>query len=56
MSGIAGDTDLYLSTTNVRPRLDSSTWLSASIGGDEITLTTDHPDWDPLSPALYIGV
>jgi hypothetical protein len=51
----SGDADLYMSSTITRPTAEHSTWISASIGTDSVVLTTDHPDWDTRSPALYLG-
>lgn len=51
-----GDADLYLSTTRVRPTASSSTWISASIGDDVVSIASNNPDWGPADSVMYIGV
>ncbi|MFN3504034.1 MAG: hypothetical protein ACK4ZJ_17430, partial [Allorhizobium sp.] len=56
LQAVRGDPDLYLSATNPRPMLTSADWISADLGSDVISLTSDHPDWPRHSNRLHIGV
>ena len=55
VTGRGGDCDLYASTTFVRPTAVRSTWISAGIGGDNIAVRSDHPDWNRGASVMYIG-
>lgn len=59
-----GDADLYISTEEPQPHVDSATWISADKGDDRITLRTDLPEFRERAAAdrgrgaqmLYVSV
>lgn len=51
-----GDPDLYLSTTNAHPTVDSAEFISADLGDDVVLLNSNHPEWNADHPMLFIGV
>lgn len=51
------DANLYISNTKFNPRSDDSTWLSAHIGDDHVTINTYSEDFQRGGAQnLYIGV
>ena len=56
VKAIKGDPDLFVSATRPHPTLVDSTWLSKRIGGETITLPSNHPDFPPGTRTLYFGV
>ena len=56
VTATSGDPDLFVSATRPNPTLVDSTWLSKKIGGETITLPSNHPDFPPGTRTLYFGV
>ena len=56
ITATSGDPDLFVSATRPNPTLVDSTWLSKKIGGETITLPSNHPDFPPGTRTLYFGV
>ena len=56
VKAISGDPDLFVSVTHPHPTLVDSTWLSKRIGGESITLPSNHPDFPSGTRTLYFGV
>jgi hypothetical protein len=50
------DPDLFVSATRPHPTIVDSTWLSKHIGGEEVTIPSNHADFPPGARALYFGV
>lgn len=46
----------YVSTTIPQPTAWHSTFISATLHTDVVKLPSSHPDWDPTSSNLFIGV
>eukprot|EP00946_MAST-07B_sp_MAST-7B-sp1_P003663 g3663.t1 len=53
---ILTDPDLFVSATKPNPTIVDSTWLSKRIGGELITIPSNHADFPPGAHALYLGV
>ena len=56
MDATDGDPDLYISPTTVKPTMTTSTWISKHIGGEEIKLSSNLPEFPPGANTLYLGV
>lgn len=50
------DPDLFVSASKPHPTIVDSTWLSKRIGGEEVTIPSNHADFPPGTRALYFGV
>jgi hypothetical protein len=53
---IAGDPDLYVSTTTTRPKMDNYTWRSLSFGSDTISINPFEDSKACVDCIYYIGV
>ena len=52
----ATDPDLFVSVTKPHPTIVDSTWLSKHIGGEVLTIPSNHADFPPGSRVIYFGV